>query len=100
MINKENGGPSSARRTGVKIAKGDYIICIDGDDYVQNDLFEHLNKCIENNPNVDMVCFGYVKDRDGVLSEPIFNGLPAGIYTDIASVREKYLYDSIMLEGL
>lgn len=33
VVHKENGGSSSARNAGLYIAKGDYIIFLDGDDY-------------------------------------------------------------------
>lgn len=35
VINKENGGASTARNAGLDAAKGDYIWMIDGDDYIE-----------------------------------------------------------------
>ena len=34
VINKPNGGSTSSRKAGAKIAKGEYVICVDSDDYV------------------------------------------------------------------
>ena len=96
LIDKENGGPSSARRAGVERAEGDYIICVDGDDYIHRDLFLKIDNCIDNNPDVDLVCFGYYKDQNGVISEPINNQLREGVYTDIDQIRRKYLYDDTL----
>jgi len=42
-INKENGGLSNARNTGIKEAKGDYFLFLDSDDII---LPEKLNKSI------------------------------------------------------
>lgn len=39
---KENGGVSSARNKGLDEAKGDYIVFIDADDYVNPGYIEHL----------------------------------------------------------
>lgn len=42
LINKNNGGVSSARNTGLDAAKGKYIIFIDSDDYAEKNLIEYI----------------------------------------------------------
>ncbi|GGH81627.1 glycosyltransferase involved in cell wall biosynthesis [Pullulanibacillus pueri] len=42
VIHKENGGPASARNLGLDVAKGDYIGFVDGDDYIDKDMYELL----------------------------------------------------------
>ncbi len=42
VIHKENGGLSDARNCGIGQAGGDYITCIDPDDYVDPDYVEYL----------------------------------------------------------
>lgn len=42
VINKENGGVSSARNAGLEVVKGEYTYFIDSDDYINSKLFEEL----------------------------------------------------------
>ena len=44
VIHKKNGGLSDARNNGLKIAKGNYISFIDGDDYIKPFMYEVLIK--------------------------------------------------------
>lgn len=42
LINKENGGVTSARLEGVKVATGEYIGFVDGDDEIETTMYEFL----------------------------------------------------------
>lgn len=58
LINKENGGVSSAKNLGLKEAKGKYVIFLDGDDFVAPNLVEILLKQL-NLKELDVICWGY-----------------------------------------
>lgn len=42
LINKKNEGVTKARITGIEVATGEWIGFVDGDDYVEPEMFEHL----------------------------------------------------------
>lgn len=58
IIDKKNEGVSIARNTGIQAASGDYIMFVDGDDYLELNACEILyQKAIET--NVDIVTFQF-----------------------------------------
>ena len=58
-VSHENRGVSAARNTGLDHATGDYILFIDADDYVENNLVENIVKIFrESVKELDMVTFG------------------------------------------
>lgn len=58
VINKKNGGVSSARNIGIEISKGEYIAFVDPDDDIEINMYEELMGIMENN-NVDIVVSGF-----------------------------------------
>ena len=58
-VSHENRGVSAARNTGLDHATGNYILFIDADDYVENNLVENIVKIFrESVKELDMVTFG------------------------------------------
>lgn len=62
---KENGGLSSARNAGIKAANGDWIIFVDGDDYLLPDTISTLKELIEqSDKTIDLIQYGYREVTD------------------------------------
>ena len=49
VVHKKNGGLSTARNTGLKIARGQYITFVDSDDWIEFDTYEYCIKLIKSN---------------------------------------------------
>ncbi|WP_226063960.1 glycosyltransferase family 2 protein [Kaistella polysaccharea] len=64
IITQENRGLSAARNAGLDIAVGEYIWFIDGDDYIEENALEDVQRCLHKYPEIDMVRFGYFKFDD------------------------------------
>lgn len=60
-ITKKNGGLSSARNVGIKIATGKYIQHIDGDDWIEKDFLKSMYEFAEKE-NLDIVVSDYYED--------------------------------------
>ena len=63
VINKKNGGLSSARNAGLDVAKGEYIQHLDGDDWIELKACEEVYQYASKN-NVDIVVCDYYRDND------------------------------------
>lgn len=63
VVHKSNGGVSSARQKGLNMAKGDYVIFVDSDDWVEPDYLSELyNKALRESADM-VICDFYEIER-------------------------------------
>lgn len=79
VIHKENGGLVSARQAGIRVATGDYVFHVDGDDAVLTDALESAYEIIEKYAP-DMVSFSHIRCIDGVEGEKVEDLADEGLY--------------------
>lgn len=85
IINKTNGGVSSARNVGLLSSSSDYLFFLDGDDYVSHNFIETIEEEL-NNESVDVIAWAY----DTVKEDK----------TTISKFSERYAFASSELTGI
>lgn len=72
LINKQNGGISSARNAGFKVASGEYITFFDSDDTVDERFVEKMVEAFDIS-SAEIVCCGIKEKIDNVINEYGYN---------------------------
>lgn len=78
VIHKENGGVSSARNTGIKAAKGDYVALLDADDVWDRDYLKEQLRMVADFPDCHMWGINYAETFGGEIVRDVPTGLPKG----------------------
>ena len=58
VIHKKNGGPSEARNMAIEQAKGNYVAFVDGDDWIDSNMYENMYLAIQKG-NADLAVCSY-----------------------------------------
>ena len=80
VIHKENGGLSSARNAGFLVAEGQWIMFVDGDDWIEPEMCETMYR-IGSQKKVQLVMCGIMKDYKHTSTEYKFYLEDAKVYS-------------------
>ncbi len=94
-VHKKNGGLVSARKAGAAVATGDYVLNVDSDDCIKEELIPTIASIVDQN-EPDAVFFGYTlfNDKNNNAATRC-SSLKAGFYKDaqIKDIIKTYMYD-------
>jgi len=92
-IHKNNGGLVSSRKTGLIASTGEYVLYIDGDDWIELDLIENYVDQVKMF-NADVVISSHIVNLEG-REDILMNSIPSGVYDEHklkSTVYPKMLY--------
>ena len=92
VINKVNEGPSIARNLGIDIAKGEYIMFIDADDWIEDNMLTEMYKLIKEK-NVPICISNYFRNYGD--KEDKVNLNFKDILLDSDQIKEKLIFPLI-----
>lgn len=93
VVHKKNGGLVSARKAGIALSSGIYATYVDGDDWIENNMYEILLNKIED---ADMIVCGVKRDY-GSCTVCEINKIEDGFYEK--DQLEKYIYSKMIYTG-
>ena len=89
VIHKKNEGRCVARNIGIDYANGDYIGFVDGDDYLEEDMYEVLyNLLTEYQADISMISYFDIKEES---KTPRYNLNEICIYDNVEAMKELLL---------
>lgn len=85
LINQKNQGLGAARNVGIKVSRGEYIIFLDSDDYLEKDKLKEIDAVLKENPvdalgvqwkhyDLEGKFLGIYTISEQIEKEQIFNG--------------------------
>lgn len=92
VIDKKNEGVSAARNEGIEKSNGEYLFCVDGDDYIDEDFFEKFYNNAKKNDS-DLVVLSSFWNLDKRVNKNYHSALP----TCSMFIRKKILEENKFL---
>lgn len=95
VIHQPNMGLVGARKVGLSLASGNYVACVDGDDWIEPEMYGELFAAMMCS-NADIVIAGHKEDLLGSI-EIMHNTVPCGVYSGASLVD--VIYHNMLCNG-
>lgn len=84
VVHRENGGLSAARNSGIKVAKGEYVMFVDSDDYIETNVLNGLLDQVKRD-NLDVLRYRlqYVNQKYEVYNPYKSNPFKGNDYSEV-----------------
>lgn len=98
VISIPNGGPGAARNAGLAIAIGDFVVCVDADDFFEPTFIENLVRPFDLDPDIEITICGIDEylESSGTLRAADWavdrKGIPPGVPFDPKTIPFIYSY--------
>lgn len=89
VIHQENGGVSSARNIGIKVATGDYITFVDSDDWLDKEMYQCMVESVALQKDTEVVMCDFVNEKK-TNTENITADIDGGLYHKQDIVKKLY----------
>jgi len=90
VIHQKNAGAAAARNAGLERAKGEYLMFVDGDDYISDQLCERLlNELVESKAQCCVCGWNYVDEKGNTSESVVVENIIET--TGIMALHERYL---------
>lgn len=93
---QDNSGPDMSRKAGTEIASGQYIMFVDSDDYISDQMLEHLIDAA-NEYNADVICGQIVRVSGEKKWDATAHSNSVKIYEDKKAAMEAYFCDGFLV---
>ena len=95
VIHRPNGGLSAARNSGIEVARGEYVMFVDSDDYLEPNVLGALMAQVERD-NLDVLRFNYQNvNEQGEIFHPFKSGKPYFDYSAGVMDGETFLNERL-----
>lgn len=85
LINKENGGVSTARNVGIEAACGDFVLFLDADDELVEGSLQSVYDYLCRNPDIDMLITNQLR----------YNGKTERVVKNASCLKERIVYSGV-----
>ncbi len=99
IISQVNQGALVARKKGVKACRGEYIMFVDSDDWIEPELLKAMVRAMQES-ECPLICTNVYMDYEDGTSREYRNAMPTGVYYTDSIAKDIFYYKNMDCYGI